>query len=240
MSDPQLGRSGAKLLRRELTVGQIARHLPEPHEVAAVVAQGRDDHVGPEPAAVLTDAPALSLVTPGQTSGLQDPLRQTVGHLLGRIEHREMPADDLVRLIALQPAGAPVPREHMPGLVEQEDRIVRLGLDQQPQVIGDVARWSGRLPLTSTAHTPTTLASTGAHDAASRARGGSPLRRSPRALRRCVSDVSASPLKGCSHRSGGMESPAPPSHAGRYLAAGLDETGFDTAQTSLRAARSRT
>src|SRR6476620_5226696 len=65
-----------------------------------------------------------------------------------------MASDDLGRRIALQPAGATVPGLDMPGRVEQEDRIVRLGLDQEPQVIRDIAPCRGVAFLASTAHTP--------------------------------------------------------------------------------------
>ena len=82
----QLGGRRAQLLGRELAARQVARDLAEPDERAVLVAQRRDDHVGPEPRAVLADAPALVLVAARRGARLQNLLREPVGDCLGRIE----------------------------------------------------------------------------------------------------------------------------------------------------------
>ena len=136
----QLGGRGTQLLARQLAAGEVARDLPEADERALLVVQRRDDDVGPEPRAVLAYAPALGLVAPVRAGRLEDPGRDAELHLVGRIEDREVLADDLVRAVALQPPGAVVPAHHVTGGVEQEDRVVRLRLDQQAQIVSCVAR----------------------------------------------------------------------------------------------------
>src|SRR5213593_666138 len=56
--------------------------------------------------------------------------------LLG-VEGREVLADDLLGRVALDPPGARVPGEHPALAVEQEDRVVGHGLDEQPELLGD-------------------------------------------------------------------------------------------------------
>src|SRR6185437_6097479 len=53
----------AQFLLASAALGKVARDLGEALELAALVAQGRDDDVGPEPSAVLTQPPVLVLET---------------------------------------------------------------------------------------------------------------------------------------------------------------------------------
>jgi hypothetical protein len=50
---------------------------------------------------------------------------------LGRVEAREMLADNLVGFISLEAAGAGVPARDVPRRVEHVDRVIRHALDEQ-------------------------------------------------------------------------------------------------------------
>ena len=62
-------------LLRFLALGDIARDLGEADEVAVLVADRIDDHIGPEAGAVLADAPALLLEAALAGGGLKRSLR---------------------------------------------------------------------------------------------------------------------------------------------------------------------
>ena len=61
-----------------------------------------------------------------------------VAAILLRIELGEMPADDLLRAIALDALGAGIPGNDEPGGVQHEDRAVADPLDQPLEVLGAV------------------------------------------------------------------------------------------------------
>jgi hypothetical protein len=60
--------------------------------------------------------------------------------VLGRVEGREVAADDLVGVVALDPLGSGVPGGDPALDVEDEDRVVGLGLDEQAQLIRGITR----------------------------------------------------------------------------------------------------
>src|SRR5439155_1452613 len=103
-------------------------------EAAALVVQGRDDHVGPEARAVLAQAPAFILDAALGLGHLQQALRLARGEILRREEAREVLPDDLLGPVALDALGAAVPAHHAALLVEHEDRVVLHRLDQQPEL----------------------------------------------------------------------------------------------------------
>jgi hypothetical protein len=114
-----------------LALGHVARDLREAAQVAVVVAQRGQHHVGPEVGAVLADAPTFLLEAAGVARDLELALRHALRDRVGRIERREMPADDLGCAVALDQRGAGVPGAHDARDVEHEDRVVAHALDDQ-------------------------------------------------------------------------------------------------------------
>ena len=102
--------------------------------MAGLVAQGRDDDIGPEAGAILANPPALVLHAPIPDRGREFRLRLAMIEVLGGIEDREVPADDLLGLIALDPLGPGVPTDDVPAGIEHEDGVVLHGLhdDAEP------------------------------------------------------------------------------------------------------------
>ena len=121
------------LLSEAAALGQIARHLGEADQLAVLGAQRGDDHVRPELRAVLADAPALVLEPAVARRALQLALALAGADLLVVVELREVVADDLARLVALDPLGAGVPGHDAAARVEHEDRVVLDRLDQQAE-----------------------------------------------------------------------------------------------------------
>src|SRR6266545_4128806 len=141
----------ALLLERlhALAPGEVARDLGEPAQGAGRVVHGRDDHVGPEAGAVLADAPSLVLEPARPAGHLQLVVRPARGHLLGRVEHGEMPSDDLLAPVALDPLRARVPTGHMAGGVEHEDPVVEHGFDHEPELVLAILRVTTRVGIGS-------------------------------------------------------------------------------------------
>ncbi|HST01068.1 MAG TPA: hypothetical protein VLJ84_05355, partial [Usitatibacter sp.] len=120
----------AQLLLVAAALREVARDLGVAHVHAIAVAQRRDHDVGPETRAVLPHAPAFVLEASQALGGLQLVLRPAAVDRALRIEDREVLADDLVGLVALQELRAAVPRLDAPIRVEEEDGVVGNGLDQ--------------------------------------------------------------------------------------------------------------
>lgn len=102
----RLRREPQRLLLSRTSLGEVSRHLGEPDQLAVLVAKRRDDDVGPEARAVLPHAPAF-ILEPAQSGRVLELLGRLAGRDVGRrvgrrIEGREVPSDDLVRLVALQ------------------------------------------------------------------------------------------------------------------------------------------
>src|SRR2546430_1982663 len=92
-----------------------------------------DDYVRPEAAAVLSDPPALLFDAPFGTGDFEIVLRLTILLVLGRIEEREMLADDLVRPVALDALRAVVPAGHIAVRIEHEDGVILHAVDEQAE-----------------------------------------------------------------------------------------------------------
>ena len=126
-----------------LALRQIARDFGEAAQLA-VLPEGCDDDVGPERGAVFAHPPAFILEATLLASEFQLAFGPAALHLLDRVETREMLADDLIRLVALDPSHARIAGENDPGRVEQEHRVVLVGLDQQAQQLTRSACHRGR------------------------------------------------------------------------------------------------
>src|SRR6185369_8018638 len=88
--------AAAKRLLGRAPFGAVAGQLAEAAQLAALVAQGGQHDAGPEARAVLAHAPALVLAAPLGRGHPQLPLGPARGHVLGRVEARDVLADDLV------------------------------------------------------------------------------------------------------------------------------------------------
>jgi hypothetical protein len=132
--------AGAQFLLVPPALAQVARHLGEARKLAGSIVDGRDDDVGPEPAAVLAHPPALIL----ETAQLARPPQFLIGPAgrdsFRRIEHGEMLPQDFLAGVALQFFRADVPGDDMPLGVENEDAVVHNRFDQQLQPVFDFGR----------------------------------------------------------------------------------------------------
>ena len=132
---PEALLAGAQFLLVALALGEVARDLDEAVELAAGPAHGRDDHVGPEARAVLAQAPAFVLEAALGRGPAQFLLRPSGRDGLGRIEDREMLADDLLARIALELLRAGVPGDHAALRVQHEDAVIDDALDQELEAV---------------------------------------------------------------------------------------------------------
>ena len=71
-------------------LGQVARDLREAEQLARAVAQGGDDDVGPEPRAVLADAPAFVLEAAFARGDVQLVVGRAALGAIRRIEARKV------------------------------------------------------------------------------------------------------------------------------------------------------
>src|ERR1043166_9338836 len=121
-------------------LGQVARALRESAQRPALVVQRRDHHVGPEPAAVLAYAPAFVLEPAALLRHLQLALRAAALDRLRRIEHGEVPTQDLGLGIAILFLGAAVPRHDVARAVEQANGVVLHAVHELPVRIREFER----------------------------------------------------------------------------------------------------
>src|SRR4051794_11468398 len=151
------GRQRAGLLAQALLgeppVAEVADDLAEADRRPVGLADRRDDDAGPEARAVAAHAPALVLDAALAARDLQQVGRPAGGAVLVGVEHREVRADRLAGGVALQALRAQVPRGDRAAVVEQQDRVVADGLDEQ----GDLVRAAAVVDLghrTAVAHPP--------------------------------------------------------------------------------------
>src|SRR5690606_10139741 len=118
-----------------LAFGHVTGDLGEATQSALWIVQRGDQHVGPEPAAVLAHAPAFVLETAVALCTLQLQLGPAHANGLLRIEAREVMADDLRGAVALDAFGAGVPAAHDAAGIEHEDGVIDHALDHQPEQV---------------------------------------------------------------------------------------------------------
>src|SRR5690606_37429825 len=82
---------------------QVAGHLGEADQATVRITQRSYDHIRPEETAVLPDSPALILDAPVLLGDLQHPAGLARGNVLLGIEDREVPPDDFLGRVPLQP-----------------------------------------------------------------------------------------------------------------------------------------
>ena len=88
--------------------------------------------MGPELRAILADAPAFALEAAGTLSLRQRLGRDVLQPLSVCVKGREMLADNLIRLIALEAPGAGVPTGHATFAIQHVDRVISDRLDEEP------------------------------------------------------------------------------------------------------------
>ena len=101
--------------------GDVASDLGEADELADVVIDRVDDHIGPETLAALADAPAFLLETPLPGRDFERCLRFAVLPVFLGVEQRKILADDFVGHKALDALRAGIPRGHPPVRLEQKN-----------------------------------------------------------------------------------------------------------------------
>ncbi len=105
-------------------VGKVTGNFGETEQLTICSAQRGDDHIGPEPGAVLAYPPTFVFESSLRGGYFKFVFRFSVfNHLLG-IELGEVLADDLFRAISLNAFRPDIPGSHSSLRIEHENRIV--------------------------------------------------------------------------------------------------------------------
>lgn len=115
---------------RLMLFGAVTGDLGKAQQLAFAAADGVDHDVGPERTAIAVQAPTFALVTADPRRFAQCPLGQAGLAISGRIEPREMLAEDFIGGVALQPLSTGAPATDPTIGVEHIDGIVGYRLDQ--------------------------------------------------------------------------------------------------------------
>ncbi len=118
---------------RRPALGDVARDLGEAQQAARRIADGVDHDVGEEARAVLAQPPRLGLEATLAFGNGKAARRLSAHAILLGVEAREMLADDLGRLIALDALGAAVPVADDARGIEHVDRVVGDAFHQPPE-----------------------------------------------------------------------------------------------------------
>src|SRR5687768_4628651 len=114
----------------------VAGDLCEADQLALGAHDRVEDGVHPEAGAVLSNAPPLRLEPSFPRRRLERALGDARGAVLLGEEGREMAADNLLRLISLEPAGARIPGRDIAVGVEHVDGVIGDGVDEQLETLG--------------------------------------------------------------------------------------------------------
>src|ERR1700758_4200095 len=88
--------------------------------------------MSPELRAVLADAPAFALEAAGALGLCQRLGRDVLQPLSVGVKGREMPTDNLMRLVALEAPSAGVPTGHVTLAIQHVDRVISDRFDEKP------------------------------------------------------------------------------------------------------------
>jgi len=111
-------------------VRHIASYLQIAPMGAGIVPNRRDRHVRPEPRPVLSDAPPFVLGGAGLERSLEVLFGNVRRSIRIGVKRREVLADDLLAVVALEGPRTPVPGEDVTVRVQSEDRVLLDGVDQ--------------------------------------------------------------------------------------------------------------
>ena len=100
---------GAQVLFRLSALGEIASDVREPDQGAVGRPKRRDDDISPEPRTILANVPAVISAHSLARCHLQLALTLASGHVLWRIERREVLPDNLLGRIPVETLDAGVP-----------------------------------------------------------------------------------------------------------------------------------
>ena len=102
----------------------VASDFRKADDLAIIVGDRIDNHMRPEARPILAETPSFLLKTPGFASNAQGVGWRTGLHLFGKIEAREMLADDFVRPVSFDTFGARIPADHRAVRVKHVDRVI--------------------------------------------------------------------------------------------------------------------
>src|SRR5262249_15470948 len=103
---------------------EISGHLSEADQLAGLISQCSDDHIGPESRTVFSYAPAFILESSLFIRNFQLPLRFAVPLILFGIENREMRTDDFPWSVQIYPPSSSIPSANMPCRIEHENCVI--------------------------------------------------------------------------------------------------------------------
>src|SRR5262245_33388639 len=109
-------------------------------QLPRIVANGLDQFVRIEPAAVLGHEPALRLVLPVAYRGDQGILRHMLRAIFFGVKLTEVLADNLVGAVALDLLGSRIPAANMPVDIEHVDGVVPYPCQQHPDALFGLAQ----------------------------------------------------------------------------------------------------
>ena len=124
------GAGSLKLLLGLLLLGHVAGDLGEAEQLSVLVEDPVDHDAGPEPRPVLAQPPAFALEPPLARGGSDLAFGFASGAVFRGEKDREMPPDDFVRGIALDPLAAEVPVRDAAFRIEHVDRVIGDALHQ--------------------------------------------------------------------------------------------------------------
>ena len=103
---------------------EITGYFRKPEQFSVGAPDRIDDDASPEGAFVLADPPSFGFVLAGPLRNFERPFRNAVVSVLRSIKRGEMPSDNFVARIALDPFGAGIPVDDVSGRIEHVDGVV--------------------------------------------------------------------------------------------------------------------
>src|SRR5438132_9638335 len=122
-----------ELLVDSTALGHVARDLSKPDQDAGIVVDGVDDHIRPEPRAVLAYAPTLRLESSVPNGNRQCAVWQPVFLILRCVNTGKMLTNNLLCPIAFDPLGAGVPIGDDASGIQHENGAIRYSLDEKSE-----------------------------------------------------------------------------------------------------------
>src|SRR6476469_6347193 len=119
-----------KLVFDRALFGQVTCDFGESDQLSLIVANGIDNHAGPEPGAVLSNPPPFGFKTPFALGCFKSNPRDLSVAILGRVESREVLTRYFLGPIALEALRPRVPAADTAVRIEHVDRIIGNALNE--------------------------------------------------------------------------------------------------------------
>ena len=116
-----------------LALGHVPQHFRESAQLAVLSVHRREHRVREKARAVFAHAPPFVFEHAALARKLQLALRFPRLHVFRGEEHLERTADHFRRLVTFNALRARVPRRHVTGRIEHEDRVFANGIDEQAE-----------------------------------------------------------------------------------------------------------